>query len=374
MKFLSNNELQKLGRTSLALILAGTFTFSTSLASAAENTGETEHYETVELPDNLNVPKESSSVGNEEHTNGDKVKEETPSLLPGSFFYFAKLTMEKIQLALTFNQEKEAKLLAAFAAERLAEAEVLFSEGKEDEALKAIKNSFESLENAESIIGEEKKSDAGPADSAEEKIESEESVEAEPEKDEASEEVIAEEGEVDQLLSQNIIALTAAMEKVKNPKAKAALQKNIEKSYEKLALKIEKMKMKEKHTDEGAEEESSNISEIDENVTEIVDDKVEAATVEKEDEIAPLKQKKQEKAVQNQEKKAAHKELKIQKALIKEETKNAQKSEKQEIKENKEILKAEKKLEKAKTKGNDKYKGGQKRNAQKEHGKNNGNH
>ncbi|MGN7398568.1 DUF5667 domain-containing protein [Cytobacillus praedii] len=371
MKFLSNNELQKLGRTSLALILTGTFTFSTSLASAAENTGETEHYETVELPDNLNVPKESSSVGNEEHTNGDKVEEETPSLLPGSFFYFAKLAMEKIQLALTFNQEKEAKLLAAFAAERLAEAEVLFSEGKEDEALKAIKNSFESLENAESIIGEEKKSDA---DSAEEKIETEDSVAAEPEKDEASEDVIAEEDEVDQLLSQNIIALTAAMEKVKNPKAKAALQKNIEKSYEKLALKIEKMKVEEKHTDKGAEEASSNISEIDENVTEIVDDKAEATTVETGDEIAPVKQKKQEKAVQNQEKKAAHKELKIQKALIKEETKKAQKSEKQEIKENKESLKAEKKLEKAKTKGNDKYKGGQKGNAQKEHGKNNGNH
>lgn len=371
LKFLSNNELQKLGRTSLALILAGTFTFSTSLASAAENTGETEHYETVELPDNLNVPKESSSVGNEEHTNGDKVKEETPSLLPGSFFYFAKLAMEKIQLALTFNQEKEAKLLAAFAAERLAEAEVLFSEGKEDEALKAIKNSFESLENAESIIGEEKKSDA---DSAEEKKETEESVAAEPEKDEASEDVIAEEDEVDQLLSQNIIALTAAMEKVKNPKAKAALQKNIEKSYKKLALKIEKMKVKEKHTDEGAEEASSNTSEIDENVTEIVDDKAEATTVEKEDEIAPVKQKKQEKAVQNQEKKAAHEELKIQKALIKEETKKAQKSEKQEIKENKESLKAEKKIEKANTNGNDKNKGGQKGNAQKEHGKNNGNH
>lgn len=374
LKFLTNNELQKLGRTSLALILAGTFTFSTSLASAAENTGETENYETVELPDNLNVPKDSTDVSNEEQTNGDKMEEETPSLLPGSFFYFAKLALEKIQLALTFNQEKEAKLLAAFAAERLAEAEVLFSEGKEDEALKAIKNSFESLENAESIIGEEKKSDAGNVDSTEEKIETEDSVAAGAEKEEASVDVIAEEDEVDQLLSQNIIALTAAMEKVKNPKAKAALQKNIEKSYAKLALKIEKMKEKEKNTDEAAKEASSSTSVIDENLTEIVDDKAEVTTVEKEDEIAPVKQKKQEKAVQNQEKKAAHEELKIQKAIIKEETKKAQKSEKQGIKENKEILKAEKKLEKAKTKGNDKYKGGQKGNAQKEHGKNNGNH
>lgn len=371
MKFLSNKEIQKLGRTSLALLLAGTFTFSTSLASAAENTDETDQYETVDLPDNLDVPKENP----EEQANGEKVEDETPSLLPGSFFYFAKMALEKIKLAFTFNEEKEAKLLATFAAERLAEAEALFKEGKEDKALEAIKNAFESLENVESIIGENESVDN--AADAEEKTENDESIADESETDVESVEVDAEEdADVDKLLSQNIIALTSAMEKVKNPKAKAALQKNIEKSYAKIASKIEKIEKKDKNKDNEAIEETttSTALPVDKNLTdntleENADVKEEVTTVEKEDDALPVKQKSQEKAVQKQEKKAAHEEEKIQKALIKEEGKNTRKIEKQEIKENKKALQEEKKLEKEM----EKDKGKQKENAQKEQGKK-GNH
>lgn len=372
LKFLSNKELQKLGRTSLALVLAGTFTFSTSLASAAENTDETDQYETVELPDNLDVPKENL----QDQAKGEKVEDDTPSLLPGSFFYFAKIALEKIKLAFTFNQEKEAKLLATFAAERLAEAEALFKEGKEDEALEAIKNAFESLENVESIIGEEESVDH--AADTEAKTENDVSTENELKTDVASEDSEAEEDTgVDKLLTQNIIALTAAMEKVKNPKAKAALQKNIEKSYAKLASKIEKMEKKDKNKDDEAIEEitSSTSLQVDKNLTEntpaeenaVV--KEEVTTIDKEDKAVQVKQNSQEKAVQKQKKKAAHEEAKIQKALIKEEGKNTHKIEKQEKKENKQALKEVKKLEKEMGKD----KGKHKENAQKEQGKK-GNH
>ena len=44
--------------------------------------------------------------------------------------------------------------------------------------------------------------------------------------------------EVEEMVSQNILSLQAAMEKVKNPVAKAALEKNIKKSYAKLAKKL----------------------------------------------------------------------------------------------------------------------------------------
>ncbi|WP_102271698.1 DUF5667 domain-containing protein [Cytobacillus massiliigabonensis] len=373
MKFFSNKELQKLGRSSIALLLAGTFTFSTSLASAAESTELTGDYETVELPDNLNVPKENAEQANEE-----QIEEETPSLLPGSFFYFAKIALEKIKLAFTFNQEKEAKLLATFAAERLAEAEALFNEGKEEEALEAIKNAFESLENVESIIGEEESVGEDAAD-AEEKTETDDSIAVGSKTDGESEDVVAEEdADVDMLLSQNIIALTAAMEKVQNPKAKAALQKNIEKSYAKLALKIEKMKEIDKNKEDEAVEEtiSTTLLTADNSLTENTSEEENAdakdpvTTAEKEDEAVPVKQKRQEKAALKQEKKAAHEESKIQKALIKEKEKNAKKIKKQEMKENKVALKEVKKLEKENDKNKDKQKG----NVQKEHRENKGKH
>lgn len=132
---------------------------------------------------------------------------ESPSLLPGDFFYFTKILMEKIHLALTSDDVKEAKLVAEFATERLAEAEALFAEGNEQAALETMKTAIENIENADeqvSIIDQE---------AAEEVVEDETEL-----------------GEVKEVLSQNIIALTSAMEKVKNPVAKAALKKNIEKA------------------------------------------------------------------------------------------------------------------------------------------------
>jgi Domain of unknown function (DUF5667) len=362
LKFLSSNELQKLGRTTLALIIAGSFTFSTSLAAAAENTAETDEYQTVELPDTLDVPKANQEVNNEEKTKGEKVENEVPSLLPGSFFYFAKVVLEKIQLAFTFNQEKEAKLLATFAAERLAEAEALFKEGKEDEALKAIENAFESLEDVKSIAEDDKEISDDSAE-MDEKAETEDSVKEELELNKGAVEVNVDD-DVHELLSQNMIALTAAMEKVKNPKAKAALQKNIEKSYARLTSKIEKVKEKEKNTDV-EETIKDTLVKGDESLTE---------NTPTEKNIVPVKLNKQEKTVQKQEKKVVQEEAKIQKVRMKEEAKHAKKIEKQVVKQQKEELKVEKKLEKAQTKGNDKNNGSRNGNAHKEHRKNNGSH
>ena len=54
--------------------------------------------------------------------------------------------------------------------------------------------------------------------------------------------------EVEKMVSQNILSLQAAMEKVKNPVAKAALEKNIKKSYAKLAKKQAKFEEKARKT------------------------------------------------------------------------------------------------------------------------------
>ena len=66
----------------------------------------------------------------DENTEAPQEEEESPSLVPGDFFYFVKVMTEKVRLAFTFDDYEEAQLLADFAAERIKEANVLLAEGK----------------------------------------------------------------------------------------------------------------------------------------------------------------------------------------------------------------------------------------------------
>ena len=237
----------------MALVLAGTFTFA-PIGLAEENTSE---YETVDIQstENLNTTVSPEEI-EDAKTEVDELEETNPSLIPGDFFYFAKITLEKIRLAFTFDNAKEAELLATYAAERLAEAGALFAEGKEDEALKVIEDAVIYMENSQEIIDEESLNDDVIAEGTEAEDGAEDAADSEV--DEGTEEVapaddvlteeaaIAEDPlqEIENVLRQNIIALTAAMEKVKNPAAKAALQKNIDKTYAKMAKKLAKLEGK----------------------------------------------------------------------------------------------------------------------------------
>lgn len=241
--FISHKELSKITKGALAVVLAGTFTFSATKAFADETTTNptatvnTETSSTAASDETVSVPKTEN--------------QEAPSLLPGDFFYFAKLALEKIKLALTFDKVKDAQLLAGFASERLAEAQALFDAGKQDEALDAIKAAMKDMNNADEIVGEQTKTeDSAPADQDQPATENQEKTDDQKQtddqvskEDQPTEEAKQEDQEtkeVQSMLSQNIAALTAAMEKVKNPTAKAALQKNIEKTYTRLAEKMKK--------------------------------------------------------------------------------------------------------------------------------------
>jgi hypothetical protein len=251
MKLLSKKEFNKIAKTALAMTIAGSITLSSTYAFASENTDQ---YKTVEMP-NVNSNETVQTESKDLDTATANVTAEKPSLLPGDFFYFVKVTIEKIKLALTLDDKEEAKLLAEFSAERLAEAEALLADGKEKEAIELIQKSASHLTNAEDIIDENKSDDSSKEN---EEISQEDSNKqtdetANKQTDENTEESadldekeasIEPFDEVEDLLSQNIIALKHAMEKVKNPKAKAALQKNIDKSYAKLAKKIEKIEKK----------------------------------------------------------------------------------------------------------------------------------
>lgn len=250
MKFLSSKEMNKMAKSTLALVIAGTFTFSAATAFASENK-EDEEFETVEIKNDpsAEATAESKKDAAESIENAkEELNEEAPSLLPGSFFYFAKLALEKVKLALTFDDIKDAKLLADYASERMAEAEALFAEGKGEEALEAIEKALEQMENAETIVDEEANEDLGKSISDEEDNGNlDESAEVEtPDEDDADREDSSDndtanketEDEIKEIFAQNIIALQANLAKFserfdENHPSVLAMQKNIAKFTEK---------------------------------------------------------------------------------------------------------------------------------------------
>ncbi|KIL34211.1 hypothetical protein SD71_21390 [Cohnella kolymensis] len=129
------------------------------------------------------------------------------SELPADFFYLFKTIVIKIEIVLTDDQVKQAKLHSVITQERIKRAEVLIIKGKTDLAVETLQQSV-----------------------AEQDQEIEESLQSD--ENESNE-------EIQDQLRHNIEALTIVMAKVKNPKAKAALAKNIKKSKAKLLIIIE---------------------------------------------------------------------------------------------------------------------------------------
>lgn len=180
---------------------------------------------------------------------------ETTGLLPGDFFYFVKTMYENIRLALTVNDVKEARLLAAYAQERLAEANTLLAKGKTNEASLSLQKSLETQQNAiqkteqASGLSTTEKSalaaSATPTVDTEAKTSTTELTETEDVNDTEKEVKHPEQVlKVKTNLQHNILALASALEKVGNPKAQSALMKNIEKSFDHLDKKLSKIEKK----------------------------------------------------------------------------------------------------------------------------------
>lgn len=329
----------------LTLATAGFFAFSTTTAFAAENNEV-----------GLEIVTETNEEETKAQTGEEKV--DAPAVLPGDFFYFVKTAIEKIKLALTFDNEKEAKLLASYATQRLAEAEMLFDNGEQDKALETIKNAITYLESAEENTKKEEDEDSATSESDKDVVDepipddSKDSIETTPLENEESV------NEVERLISQNIIALTAALEKVKNPTAKAALQKNIEKSYAKLLKKIEKVQGTEVDISDETEEKTTNTPveteekasntpvEIEEPVA-----SVEETVNEKELGIEPAQANEQKvvKEIKNKVKQSV-KEVKKEQKEVKKQIKQEQRIEKQLEKQQRKEMKQEAKEEKHKGK------------------------
>jgi hypothetical protein len=269
----------KIMKSTLAVLLAGSVTFSgTSVfANSDGKTFDSVKMEEQEASVNTTVQVNDEAAIDSVKNEIDKLEESTaaPSIVPGDFFYFAKLALEKVKLAFTLDESKEAKLIAVYAAERLAEAEALFQEGQEEKSVEAIQKAIEMMNSFEDKMSEEAvKEDAADqpaddADPAETDANHDSDTDADTSKEETADGTTSDEKaikEIKEMMSQNIAALSSALERVKNPKAKAALQKNIDKSYAKLAEKLakheEKLVQQEEEKDkESGEEAAESVTE-----------------------------------------------------------------------------------------------------------------
>lgn len=196
----------------------------------------------------------------------------------GQMFNFLDSLTQHFKLALEQDDMEKAKLYAEYGQKRIAEAKALLEEGKDKEAAELLEQATKAMEKAEELSQDEKEeelaSDENEEDSNKESNEDTESDEEQSEEksDEDTESNEAEEdqsedenAELEAKLGQNVISLKLAMEKVKNPVAKQALQRNIEKSLQRLEAKygdIDGVKKRLKEIEEQDEETSSNKDEL----------------------------------------------------------------------------------------------------------------
>jgi Domain of unknown function (DUF5667) len=231
---------------------------------------------TALLLSQLGLANTALAAENETSPTNDQIQnEEAPTLVKGDFFYFVKTTVEKIQLLLTTDKVKEAELLAEFAQERIHEARELIKEGNEDLAKETLKEALTKMEVAQGTVEVKLPTDESTTntttegtttegtttegtttedtttttpvqDTEKEEVDKEDADKEEVEKEEKEEKqkLTKEQKEIAKIqhhLNNNLLVLANVLDQVKNPKAKAAIAKNIEKSFNKISERLEKV-------------------------------------------------------------------------------------------------------------------------------------
>jgi hypothetical protein len=248
LKLTNPLRLKNIAKGTLAIVLTGSFVFGGTSVFADTTQPSPETPTTVGVTtgntngtvSDTTAPTNTTS-GTSPTTSSTTTKtQETPSLVPGDFFYFAKIWFEKIQLALTSNETDQAKLLASNAAERLAEAQKLFQSGDQQKAYDTFQTSLDDMNSAEKIVDNKKAKD----ENNEEKNQSNSTPGTTTNSltnattSTSTAQVSPDLKLVETQLTQNILALEAALDKGhKSDKAKKALKKNIEKFLKALEQK-----------------------------------------------------------------------------------------------------------------------------------------
>lgn len=206
---------------------------------------------------------------------GDGVQNsENLLLVPGSFYYFVKQAMDTLQLKLATSNQGKAILLTQLATEKIEMAFILIQEEKFDEADIIMDEGFAFLE---SIMEYSEEQEIEEIESNEDTTDPEITVDIdintdqpnEEKADEDSDETILEDSYESIPGYQAVISLLHNIDKVENPKAKAALKRNVIRKLTKLGIdpetviesngeEFEEIKEDEDVTEKGLVEESSN--------------------------------------------------------------------------------------------------------------------
>jgi hypothetical protein len=196
---------------------------------------------TFSLAAPLAVSAESDEEATEVVENEESVSEST---LEQNLFSYITTMNDQLKLALSEDQMERASLLVDLSDEAIAEAQELFEQGKVEEATELLTKATEALKSADEIANDDEEEivdeEVEEADEEEdiEVIELDDDLTEEDDVVELDEESSDEENkELETKIGQNVISLTLNLHKVKNPKAKAALERNIERSLERLKAK-----------------------------------------------------------------------------------------------------------------------------------------
>lgn len=202
---------------------------SSTTANQTITTTESGIAETQETTIEPTTPTTTTTEPTTTPTEPTTTTETPPTLVPGDFFYFVKILMEKIQVSLTFNDVAKAQKLADFAGERIAEARVLLANGDTTGASDLLNKALETQDLALNYSAEAGMNASEPTSDAQNQL------------TDQQKELLQTRDTMKAQFGNNILALLGALKNVKNPQAQASLTKNIEKSFNKLETKLGKL-------------------------------------------------------------------------------------------------------------------------------------
>ncbi|WP_188207040.1 hypothetical protein [Alkalibacillus aidingensis] len=262
------------GKKLIYSLSAITLTSSLMLSPLAVLADEEEQTETNEeeveevLEDQEETLEELEDELNEEVTDEDEGQEEA-NLVEQLFTYYGKLS-NQLSIALEDGQVELAHSILYWSVEDLQSAFTSYQEGDLDAVRSVIEDGIEILEEAEAVQEDSDEEEESTEEGSEEE---EESTEEGSEEDAVEEDELEEDEEETETkqIGQNVLSLANAMEDKKNPVAKAALKRNIERSLDRLEAKygdisdlLEQLNeitdefKEEEETDEDEEQEDSN--------------------------------------------------------------------------------------------------------------------
>lgn len=240
--------MKKATNIALKSLLAGALVFGVNVGYGQAEGNDTAETVSTDTPTSTTAETDTTTEGT---SSDSEVSTSDNEVLPGEFLYLFKIIFENIQLSIEENDIEKAKLLVQFGEERVDEIQALMKQGQMELAQKMIESALNNqmieleIQDLQDEMKEEETEEAANEDASNEENSDEVTEEAteeatEEENEETNEATEEDVKEIEEYVARNIVALKAVAAKVKNPNAKAAIERNIKKAEEKWEKKLAK--------------------------------------------------------------------------------------------------------------------------------------